>query len=132
MFFLRCRSTLILLLLLFLSSCAPHSSEDFREEGESISKALLKELRAIHNKDQLLAASRRLQYLFDQYADLMLDVDEFYRQHPHVERLPLSLSNHILSDELAAELNRLDHFEGGRQILEKCQEHALYRLNTQL
>ena len=38
--------------------------------------------------------------------------------------------NHELSDQLRIELNRLYEMEGGRNIIEKCQESALRRLDS--
>jgi hypothetical protein len=108
--------------------CTPHSLEEFEEEGEGVMRALIEELQAIHNREQLLAASGRLQKQFDRLVDIMIAAKEFSRSHPDLEKE--ESIQHELSDQLRIELNRLYQLEGGRQIIEKSQEKALHRLDA--
>jgi hypothetical protein len=122
---------LILILLPFIvTSCGPCSLDDFKEEGEGVIRSLIQELRAIHTRDQLLAASGKLQRLFDRLVFIIIAAEEFSFAHPELAKRESMRHNHELSDQLRGELNRLYRLEGGRQILEKYQEKALHRLDA--
>lgn len=118
------------LVTLLLTGCGPRSQEDFREEGEGLTRSLIQELQAIHTREQLLMASSRLQRLFDQLVNSMIAAEEFHALHPEQDKGELTQRNHDLSDQLRLELNRLYRLEGGRQMIEKCQENALHRLDA--
>lgn len=117
---------MILAMLLIATSCGPRSLDDFEEEGEGIIRSLIKELQAIHSREQLLAASDKLQRHFDHLGSVMIAAQEFKNTHPELGR---GTSKQELSDQLRIELNRIYRLEGGRQIIEKCQENALLRLH---
>lgn len=112
------------------TGCGPHSLEDFQEEGEGIMRSLLQELKAIHTREELLATQGRLQRQFDRLVFIMISAEEFSFSHPEQGKEEAIRFNHDLSDQLRVELNRLYRLEGGRQIIEKCQEKALYRLDA--
>jgi hypothetical protein len=118
------------LVLLLLTGCGPKSLEDFREEGEGLTRSLIEELQSIHARDDLVDAAPRLQKLFNELVDVMIASREFKEKHPHLDALPLSKKDHELSDQLRGELNRILHLEGGREVIEKCQEQALERLDA--
>lgn len=111
-------------------SCSPHSLDDFEEEGKGVIRSLIQELKAIHNREQLLASTNRLQQQFDRLAILMIAAKEFSFAHPELDKGEFFRNNHDLSDQLRVELNRLYRIEGGRQMIEKCQEKALHRLDA--
>ncbi len=117
-------------LLLTITSCGYHSLEDFQEEGEGITRSLIQDLKKIHNREQLILASERLKHHFDRLVLLMISAEEFSLSHPKLENKEGERISHDLSDELYAELNRIYRMEGGRQIIEKCQEKALYQLDA--
>lgn len=114
-------------LLLALSSCGSLSLDDFEEEGEGVMRSLIQELRTIRTRDQLLASTHRLKPIFERMVSIMIAAEEHRYAHPEGE---FSGPNHELSDQLRIELNRLYCMEGGRQIIEKCQEKALLRLDA--
>ncbi len=124
------RILLLIVLLLIAISCGPRSLEDFQEEGEGVIRSLIQELKGIHTREQLLAASGKLQRQFDRLITLIIAAEEFSFSHPEVEKGEEIRHNHELSDQLRVELNRLYRLEGGRQIIEKCQEKALHRLDA--
>lgn len=112
------------------SSCGSRSLEDFREEGEAISTLLIKELSHIHTRDQLLQSSPKLKQLFGALVDIIIAAQE-YREHQFsIETLEFSSQSLYLSERLREELNRVYQIEGARSIVEKCQEHALHRLDA--
>ncbi len=119
-----------LFLLLVLSACGSHSLEDFREEGESITRSLIKELQTIRTRDDLVQIAPRLQKLFDRLVDTIVTAREFLDKYPKLEIEEFSQKNHDLSDQLRIELNRIYCIEGGRELIEKCQESALHRLDA--
>lgn len=117
-----------LFLILLLSGCGPRSMDDFEEEGEAVMRTLIQELQAIRTREQLIASTGRLKRLFDRLADIMIAAVEYRRAHPEISTNEFAGPNHELSDLLRIELNRLYQMEGGRQIIEKCEENALHRL----
>jgi hypothetical protein len=117
-------------ILLMTTSCGPRSFEDFQEEGAGVVRSLIQELQSIHTREQLLGASGALQRQFDRLTSIMIAAEEFGFAHPELERGEFSHHPHDVSDQLRIELNRLYHLEGGRQIIEKCQENALLRLDA--
>ena len=63
--------------------------------------------------------------------DIIINAREFKLGHPNAEIPELSQKDIILSDQLRSELNRIyTTIEGGREIIEKCQEEALNKLDT--
>jgi hypothetical protein len=109
-------------------SCGPSSLDDFREEGEGISRKLTKELALIHTRHELLASQIHLTALFNELVDVIIAAQEFRYTHPDSE--PLAYHDIVLSEQLRNELNRIYGLEEGRKIIERCQEDALDRLNT--
>lgn len=127
------RRFLFLIFVLFtLTSCGHDSPEGFREEGEAITKSLVKELRNIHTEKQLSDASGSIRSHFDRLVDVMIAGEEFYSRHPKGERDGFHAASRELSDRLRFELNRLYRLDRGRQMIEKSRERALYRLDAYL
>jgi hypothetical protein len=125
----RSTSLTLLLTLLLLVGCGSRSLEDFREEGEQTTRSLVAELRQIHTRQELINASPKLKPLFNKLAVTMIAAREFQRTYPDQERLDLHDRDHGLSDQLRSELNRLYQLDGGREIIEKCEEDALKKLS---
>lgn len=120
-FFLR-----IIPLFFILCSCGSHNLEDYKEEGEGITRSLIQELKKIRTREKLLASTHKLKALFNRLADTMISAEIYRRDHPDLE---IAEANHELSDQLRGELNRIYEMDGGRQIIEKCEEKALHRLH---
>ena len=112
----------VLIPILFLA-CSSHSAEDFYDEGQGIVRTLIEELKTIHTRDQLLTHAPGLKKLFNSLVDVLMSAHK-YREDS------LSDREHILSDSLRQELERVYRIEGGRDIIEKCQEEALNRLDA--
>lgn len=120
---------ILLFMILVVTSCGPRSLDDFEEEGEGVVRSLLQDLKAIRSREQLLAAAGKLQRQFDRLVSIMIAAEEFCILHS-VDKEGFVRLNHDLSDQLRVELNRLYRLEGGRQIIEKCQEKGLLRLDA--
>jgi hypothetical protein len=113
-----------LFFLFFLSACAPSSVEDFRYEGEALSRALTREMRQIQTREDLQASLPRLRKKFLKLSDLLLAAREFRSKHPQIEVPPPDFA----SDELFAELARLYELPGGRELIESAQTEAIEHL----
>jgi hypothetical protein len=120
---------LFFLIVLALSSCGRNSLEDFRSEGEEITRSLIQEFRKIRTRSQLLNASPKLKRLFNDLVDVMIAAHEFRHKQANLDKNFVSY-NSELSNQLRLELNRIYKIEGGRQIIEKCEEQALHRLDA--
>ena len=121
---------LMLLVILLLTGCGARSLDDFEEEGEGVIRSLVQELQAIHTREQLLAATGIIRRHFDRLVDIMIAAQEYRKSHPEIDKNELLGANHELSDQLRIELNRLYKLEGGIQIIEKCQEKGLHKLDS--
>lgn len=129
MFRLKVMGFLVCLLLIMIG-CRSHSVDDVEEEAEGVIRSLIQDLKAIHTREQLLAATAKLQKQFERLVSLIITAEELISANPDWENIGSPQVNHELSDQLRTELNRLYYLEGGRQIIEKCQEKALYRLDA--
>ena len=121
---------LALFFLTALGACGHRSLEGFQEEGEGIIRSLIQELQGVHNRQELLGSSVRLQQQFERLVCVMIAAQEFYKTHPESDKIGLLAKSSDLSDQLRAELNRIYRLDGGRQIIEKCQEKAWFRLDA--
>jgi hypothetical protein len=117
-------------LTLLCQSCLTHSIEDYREDGEGIVRALIHELQQIHSRDELVSASTKIKRLFLDLVNVIIAAQEYREHHPSSEFPELSKENHLSSDQLRSELNRIYRLEGGRELIEKYQEPALHRLDA--
>lgn len=121
---------LIITLVLSCYSCGSQSFDDFREEGEGVTRSMITEFKGIQTRQQLIEAKPKLCKLFDKLVDVMIASHDYRNKHPEAEPSATAKSQ-ILSDQLRTELNRVyGSIEGGREIIEKCQEPALHRLDA--
>jgi hypothetical protein len=130
MFTMIFRSIFLLLSFLSLASCGSHSLEDFREEGKGVTLELIETLEPIYTREDLLDVVPRLRYLFDKLVNTMIAAREFHEKHPNAEITSPSENDHALSERLRRELNRIYFIEEGSDIIEKCQEAGLNRLDA--
>jgi hypothetical protein len=121
---------LLSLLMVPIVSCSSQSLEDFKKEGDAISRSLTAELKQIRSRDDLLVHSRKLQQLFNELVDVIIRAQEYKKKHPNAELEQGNKKEHLISDQLRFELNRVLNMEGGREVLEKAQGAALNRLDA--
>lgn len=117
--------------LIFLVSCSSNSLEDYREEAEGVTRSILKEISAIHTRDELNRHLPKLKKQFDKLVDVMIAANEFKSTHP-MEVTMFTSEEQVLNECLLAELTRLYSISGGRGLMEKAQQDALYRLDAYL
>ena len=114
--------------LLLFCGCGPSSSEDFRREGEAISRLIARDLKKLKSREELVQAEPLLKKRFSDLVDLMIEARKFQQKHP--EEIALEDLEHEVSDDFLVELKRIYHLEGGREIIENCQREALIRLDS--
>lgn len=130
-FFIKRMSLAIMgLALVFLAGCGPSSIEDFREEGKKTTDAILYTLKQVHTRDELVHSSPKLKSLFNQLVETMIAAHEFKDSHFQTETAEFADSDRELSLQLKNELKRIYQIEGARELVEKCQEEALHRLDA--
>ncbi len=119
----------LMCLMSLLYACSPSSVEDFQHEGEARSKRLIKELKKIESRDQLLRAEPELKHHFGWLVELMIAAREFQEMHPDEAILDPNPDAEV-STLLEEELRRIYALEGGREIVERAQQEALERLDA--
>ena len=107
---------------LLCAGCAPASVEDFRLQGETETRKLLIELRAIETKEDLGRALPRIKKRFNKIADVLIGIHECPERG--------SKYSSPLGEELFAELARLYEIPGARNLIESAQFEAVRRLDT--
>lgn len=117
-------------LLLSLISCGSHTLQDFREEGERITQEIIDELQQIYSREDLISSEASLELLFNKLASVMIRARECKDKYPSEETLSFSEKNRQQSERLRNELNRIYLFDGAREIIERCQEDGLNRLDA--
>ncbi len=111
-------------------ACGTRSQADFQENGQRIASQLTRELQKVHSREELLGVSQKLTKLFDDLVDVMIAARQAQQQQPWEEIPELSRSAEQVNVRLQIELQRVCHLDGGREIIEKCQESGLNRLDA--
>ena len=107
--------------------CSPNSLDDYQKEGQAICRILCKELTAAQTREDLLKAEPILKKKFDELVELMMEAKLY--QIKHHDETVLDDQNPF-SEELLYELTRIySQIEGGREIIERAQKEALFRLD---
>lgn len=120
------------ILIFLLTSCSQSGYEDYRSRGQAIVKSLVKELKSIRTRDDLLIGSKKLFPLFIKLADVVEEAQEMRKNHPELEIPEFSAQESLQSDELKAEFQRVILIDGGAEVLQECQKAALDRLQGRL
>lgn len=113
-----------------LSACGPSSLEEYREEGRETVLLIVQTLEAIDSRETLIQSAPQLKQLFNRLVDLIMAAQEYRFEHSESEIPSFSDEDRNASDQLLFQLNKIYHIEGGREVIEKCQEEALLRLGT--
>jgi hypothetical protein len=108
--------------------CNTKSPLYFQTKGRVVTSQLLEHLEDVHDLDDLIEILPRLQMLFDQLVDQMIEARKWQIKEgvvwdPSEEDAALSLS-------LCRELNRIFAMPAARDLIEKSQHRALERLDA--
>lgn len=118
------------MICLLLCSCSSRSLAEFREEGEGVTRSILRELQEIQTRTELVKAAPRLTKLFNELVGVIVSAQEFKSKSGDRIEEDSNTTDRALSEQLRIELNRIYGIEGGREIIEKCEEEALFRLDA--
>jgi hypothetical protein len=118
-------------ILILVTACYGSSLDDYREEAAGINLSILKDMQSVQSRDELIVRLPHLKKLFNKLVDVMIAAHELKAKHT-TETPAFSAEDRILSDVLLAELTRVYAIEGARDLVEKIQEEALYRLDAYL
>jgi hypothetical protein len=112
------------------SSCTISTSiEESRDDGQAIVRALYEIVKQVCTSDELVAAAPQIKVLFTNLADLMVNAAKADRRN---DDRSLSVAESHWNELLRIELNRVCSLNGGREVLEACQQEGLYRLGRSL
>ncbi|MCE5293594.1 MAG: hypothetical protein LLF94_03135 [Chlamydiales bacterium] len=117
------------LLFLLLVSCSSKSPEYFLAQGQQVKRELLSELEGIDDIDTLLKASPRLQMLFNQLVEVMIEAKKWQNSHK-TAAWQMSDDDSLLSQQIAQELSRIYEMPSAQSLIEKTQEIALLKLDS--
>lgn len=108
--------------------CAPSSPHEFRQEGESLCRSLVKELQQVETREDLVKLSPYLRKCFSQFAELMMAAHAYEREHAG-EAVSEESEDYLASEALMEEMKRIYRIEGARKIIEDAQREALFALD---
>ena len=106
-----------------LIGCASPTVEDYQEQGEAVQRAIVRDLRKIHQVEELQAAVPRLRSHFNHLVDVVIEARE------HFDAENIASSHGHWSSALRLEMIRLYALEGARDVFEGAQREALTRLD---
>lgn len=118
------------MICLFLSGCGSKTALEFHEEGNGITRSIVRELKAVQTRKELVQACPKLKKLFNDLVTVIISAQEFQLKHPEYTDEELDKTERGISEELRVELNRIYKIDGARELIEKCQEEALFRLDA--
>lgn len=117
-------SVSLLFFIIIFSACS-NDYDDYREEGRTVVRSLIKELKKIQSRDDLLVFAPKLERQFAELAQVMVAARRFEDENPQQAKPELWIKDYELSERLRDELNRICRLEGGRETLDKCRKPAL-------
>ena len=116
------------LILGLLCGCGPSSTDDFKQQGEAISRLITRDLKKVKSREELVKIVPLLKKRFSDLVDLMIEARKFQQKYP--DALAAEELEPEMDDALLTELKRVYRLEGGREIIEDCQREALIRLDS--
>lgn len=120
---------LFLPLLILFSGCSPESFDDFQREGERFSRQMCEELSEVKTREELIAHLPRIQKLYGELAELLIEARSYQLTQSSEGSIPSSFGyRNGASEQLLEALERIYQIEGGRGIMEKAQQDAAERL----
>lgn len=103
--------------LIFFAACSSNMPEHYRERGSAIIRSLVKELKKIRTKEELMDRYTKIEDSFKRLHLLVEESRELLARNPEMEIPLFSRQDQDLSDELQSEINRLLRVEGCREVL---------------
>ena len=100
-------------------------------QGQQIKLELLSELQSVDDIETLLKVSPKLQRLFGQLVDVMIEAKKWQNTHK-VTAWQMSDDERLTSQQITQELARIYKIPSAQLLIEKTQELALLKLDTAL
>lgn len=119
-------------LTMLLAACAPSSMEEFRREGEAISRKFTEQLQRIETREDLVKALPEIKKHYEEIVDLMIEVNAFKEEHFGEAIDTYYSTDNLASEALMMEVKRIYRLEGGRELMESAQRESLFRLDAVL
>jgi hypothetical protein len=126
---LKKRTIIFLFSAILLSACAPSSMEEFRREGEAISRKLTMQLQKVETREDLVEMLPEIKKRYEEIVDLMIDLNTFKERHLGEAVDAWYVSDQLASETLMIEMQRIYRLEGGRELMEGAQKESLFRLD---
>lgn len=126
--FMLYRMLYAIILVLFFAGCSTKSPDYFQSRGRGITTQLLERLQDVHDLDDLIEALPRLQRLFDELVDVMIETRKWQIKEGVI--WDQNDEDTQLSHDLCDEFNRLFSIPAARDLIEKSQQQALERLDA--
>lgn len=104
-------------LLLVLCSCSGPSPESYREQGSALIRTLIKDLKKVRTKEELVDRQEKIHQTFIKLKETVMEAESYLKAHPKTEIPLFTRQDQDLSDELQIELNRLLRIDGCREVL---------------
>jgi DNA gyrase/topoisomerase IV subunit A len=123
---------LIFLPFIFLCGCSPSSMEEYQREGEALCRSFTQDLQKIENREDLLKALPKIKQHYEEIADLIIEAQNFKKEHSGEAIDPWNSSDMLASETLMLELKRIYRMEGGKELMENAQREALFRLDAMI
>ncbi len=106
--------------------------EEYRREGEALSRKFTEQLQQIETREDLVKALPEIRKRYDEIADLMIEVDEFKEEHFGEAIDAWYPTDDLVSEALMIEMKRIYRLEGARELMENAQRESLFRLDAVL
>lgn len=129
MSFMKMIGYLCCLLTSILVSCSPNSLEDFRVEGESVTREIVAELKLIHTREDLLTYEQSLKRKFEKLVAVIIQARQYQIDYPEEALTEQLLQESECSSELLEEIQRVYQIEGGKECIERAQREPMLRLD---
>lgn len=113
------------LILFFLTACSSPSPEHYRERGSALVRALVKELKKVNTREELMDHEARIRELFYEITSLTLEINTYLKAHSEMEIPLFTRQDQDLSDALQHELNRLLRKEGCQEFINQLMTQNL-------
>ncbi|MEI8328566.1 MAG: hypothetical protein WCG14_00990 [Chlamydiia bacterium] len=115
--------------LVAVGGCSPTSPDDFRHEGQAVTRELLRDLQGVLTREDLVAIEPVFKKRFERLALIMIQARQFQIDNPEAVLSSLTPYSVELNDQLQEELLRIYRIETGQSIIEKAQREAMLRLD---
>ncbi len=114
------------------ASCTSPSLQEYRKKAENASRFFQEELSYIQTREELVARLPKIQQYYEEIVDLLIEVHRFEKKQGEDFIQAADERDFLASEALMIEIERIYQLEGGKELMEKAQKEALFRLDAAL